>query len=183
MAVVYLAAAGAALVPVASARPWVALLVGVSAALIPTSGAILTRQRAHRALAAEMLGLGACAGAAGMGVLAGGAGGMTAFAVGLAMGGYGVAVAPLVRPEVRARRGEASGPGSALLAASVLLLGAAATALVAAPLVAIAFAPRAARALVVAWHGPARHRIGVVALRETAELVLFGLLLIVTLSA
>lgn len=179
----YVALAAAALATVAAQRPHAALLVGVTAALIPVTGAILSRQRAHRALAAEMLGLGACAGAAGMGVLAGGAGVAVALPVALAMGSYGLAVAPLVRPEVRARRGEVSGPGLALLAAGLLLLGAGATALAAAPLCAAAFCPRTVRALVVAWRGPARHRIGVVALRETGELALFGLLLFVTLSA
>ncbi len=181
--VLYLAVASAALALVSAQRPREALLVGVTAALIPVTGVILTRRRVHRALVAEMVGLGACAGAAGLGVLAGGAGVAVALPVALAMGGYGLAVAPLVRPEVRLRRAEPSGSGLPLLGAAVLLCGAGATALAAVPLCAAAFAPRTARALVVAWRGPARHRIGVVALRETGELALFGLLLWITLSA
>jgi membrane associated rhomboid family serine protease len=173
---VYAAAAAAIVLALATVGPWGALAVAATATVIPVAGAIAVRARRHRDLAVELVGLGACGGAAGVAVYAAGGAEILALTVIAAGAVYGAATAPLVRSELRrelelpARRDLAGG------AFLILAVGAAITAAFV-PLAALALAPRVLHAAYrVARPGRSPSRT-VLITREVISLALFVLLL------
>jgi hypothetical protein len=148
-------------------------LVGGGAIALVAVGAAVTAARKHRVLVVELVALAGCGALAGVFLFAGGGSERAAITIGAAMAAYGAATVPFVRAEVR-ELAAWDARAMAWLAVLLLLCGAAGVVVVAADVVAIAFAPRAAHCVARGVLGrPRSRRVLFVAVRETAEIAVF----------
>ncbi len=155
----------------ARAHGWAALAIAVVATAIPAAGALARAVRAQRALLVETVGLTAVGATAGVAAYAGGTPYSTAGAMGIALGAYGAVAILIVRAQIREEKVR-NPRANAALALALLFVAAGVSALVV-PLLAAAFAPRAAHAALRIVRPPPEVHIYHLAARETAEIALF----------
>ena len=176
--VVYAIAIGAAVGVVAAADTVAGVLTAAGVTALVAVGAAVSAARKHRHVLVELIAMAGCGALAGVFLYAGGGSARTALALAAAMAAYGASSVLFVRVEVRPH----PATSRALAWSSVLLLasGAAVAALLASVAMIAAFAPRASHCAIRGIVGPGRkRRMLYVALRETAELSAFVVLVAV----